>query len=154
MIDYQFIPTTPEHVAEMTEVMRTEDAFELMDYAGATPAQALKTLRAGSRDTTSITADGKLVCIYGCVRKSPLSNVGCPWMLATPELPKHGRIFVRYVRAFLQEMLKDYDMFLNYGDASNKTSVRWMKWLGFWAFPPEPVGKTGHLYHRYEMRRN
>ena len=52
-------------MAEMAEVMRTEDVFELMDYAGATPAQALKTLKAGSRDTTSVTADGKLMCIFG-----------------------------------------------------------------------------------------
>ena len=153
MTDYQFVPTTDEHVDEMIEVARDEDVFELKNYGGTDMPRALELLQARSRDTTSILADGELVCIYGCVRKDELSGVGYPWLLATPELKKHGRIFARYVKRFLQEMLEDYDVFLNYGDAENKTSVRWMTWLGFWAYPPEPKGKDGHLYHRYEMKR-
>jgi len=153
MTQCTFVKPTEELIEELIGDIREEDALELWNFSRLQPREAVMNLIRGSRDTKVVLADGKLMCMFGCVRHSELSRIGYPWLLATSELPKHSRVFLRYARAFLEEIADQYEVLENYGDAQNEKAVRWMSWLGFTTVATEPRGVDQIPFHKYEIRK-
>ena len=153
MAKYEFIKGTQEHADEVVEVMREIDKTETWTFARLTPTEAMDNLLSGSRDTLTVLADGEILFMYGSIRVHALSGEGYPWLLATPRIKDHSRVFVRNIKAFLNAMLEHYEVLVNYGDAQNETSHRWMTWLGFTVAATELRGSESSPHYRYELRR-
>lgn len=92
----------------------------------------------------------KLVLIYG-VSKTSEAEVGCPYMLATDELPKIGLRFVRNSKHRIDEMHEFYPILFNYIDSRNSLHLKWLKWCGF-----EIIGEkffNNVKFHRFIKRK-
>lgn len=63
------------------------------------------------------------------VEGPPDMTVGVPWMVATPYAPP--RFFLREARAYISELLDDFDVLTNYVDARNEKSIQWLHRMGF-----------------------
>ncbi len=70
------------------------------------------------------------VALFGV---TPLTKtVGIPWMVATDELPRHKKFFVKNASEHIDKMLRFYpDGLVNYIDARNKIHITYIKHFGF-----------------------
>jgi hypothetical protein len=49
-------------------------------------------------------------------------------------------------------MLQVFPHLINFVHAENRTSVRWLRRLGFTVHPVMPYGRLGEPFHPFEMR--
>jgi hypothetical protein len=149
MTDYQVVETTAAHVAELAQTMCDADVAEAWAAAHMMPLEALEASVAGSRDTLTGLADGKVLCIFGVGQLHALAFVGYPWMLGSVELPKHTAAFIRGSRGWFREITKIYPYLENYVDIRNHRAIRWLKWMGFQVDAPIPHGPDRMPFHKF-----
>jgi hypothetical protein len=151
MVEYAMVPTTDQHIIELSETMREADKDEVWATGHFTPLEALTLGKVTSREVMTGLADGVVLCIFGVAQHVILSDKGIPWMLTSDELPKHAVAVLRANRRWIQEMQLKYLFLYNYVDVRNHAAVRWLSWLGFQLFAPEPFGVDKLPFRRFEM---
>jgi len=125
-----------------------------MEYASRqTPYNYLLKTYEMTRSPLAGVIDGKLVALMGIVPVGLLTGEGCPWMLGTEELKKHGKIFVAFSKPTMISAAKPYTTLRNYVDVRNKQSIRWLKWLGFTIKSPVIYGPYSKPFYPFEMRK-
>lgn len=72
--------------------------------------------------------DDQLVCIYGIIMPSLLSQSVHLWLHVTSAIEGHEFVFVRHSQRVVQELLKEYP--LVHGVVGSKQAAKWLKWLG------------------------
>ena len=150
---YSIVPTSEDYVKELSLSMRKPDVEEIWAAGHLTPKQAIfLSLGVSSNDGTAL-VNGKVMCMFGVGMLSILSNIGVPWMLGTSLMDEHAHHFLRKSRKWINKVKEEYPLLINYVDARNVMSIRWLKWMGFKMFPAEPYGAQGLPFHRFEMRR-
>lgn len=96
--------------------------------------------------------DGEIVALFGFVPASALSGTAYPWLVGTPGLARVPGMLNRLSRAYCSAVLGEYPLLFNHVDARNKTSIAWLKRLGFEVGEAQPFGVEGLPFHRFEMR--
>ncbi len=151
MTEYQLVPATEEHAHEMALVMREADREEVWASGHFTPLEALLVSLEASPEPKAGLADGKVFCMYVIGQQTLVSNWGCPWLLTAEDLPNHAREFLRRNKEYMVEVRSKYRLLLNYVDARNTMSVRWLIWLGFLVGEPQPFGVENRLFRPFRM---
>ena len=141
-------------IAHIATHLRSADREEIVASRGedADPARCIATAVLRSSHTWVATVDGVPAAIFGVAPISLLAGIGSPWMLATDLAQAHPRALVAEGRRYLSRMRATYPELVNYVDARNAQSVRWLKRLGFTLHPAAPYGPAGVPFHRFEMR--
>lgn len=85
--------------------------------------QFTQTMRAGY-------FNGKIVCAWGMIPPTLMSDQAYLWLYTTPELVGNEFLFVRHSQMAVQEMLKDYPRIVGQCRADNTRAIRWIRWLG------------------------
>ena len=75
-------------------------------------------------------AEGVLVCIWGLIAPTLLSNEAYLWMFTTNQLHSHTFMFVRHSRLVTEEMLKHYPVIVGHCAISADKARRWIEWCG------------------------
>ena len=79
---------------------------------------------------TMVADDGDLVGMFGLTKTAdPLISV--VWMLCTERLPQYSKTFIKLSKQWVIEQNKKHSILMNYVDARNITSIKWLKHLGF-----------------------
>jgi hypothetical protein len=112
--------------------MRDADVAEVAAFSGSTPEEALSkglSYQGGITKTICL-PNGVPVGMFGVV---PAGNprVGVVWMLAANGIKHVQRQFLRESRGAISDLIRDYDLVLNFTDARNTVHHRWIKWSGF-----------------------
>lgn len=82
--------------------------------------------------------DGLIVCVYGIVSPSLLSDRAYLWMLTTDEVDEHRFLFIRHSQRVVESVLEKYSYIIGDTSIGDKKSLRWLKWLGAeFGFPQE-----------------
>lgn len=142
----------PEDILHVAANMRASDMAEIAAAEGKEPLGALLASVAASVDTFAIDVDGVAIALAGMHPISLLAAEGSPWLLGTDEFTRHGRRATAICRAWLGRMGMQYRLMVNYADARNTRSIRWLEHLGFEFAEPEPFGVAGLPFRRFEMR--
>ncbi len=154
MSKYYVTPTTAIHVAQLLTDVRPEDKRELWGAMHWTPYNALvHSVRQTDTGVYSGMVDDAVLCIFGISRKTLISSVGVPWMVATNALPVHTLAWARRNRKVFAAVTAGWPSLENYVDARYTKAVRWVKWLGFTVEEARPFGPDGVLFHRFTMER-
>ena len=74
--------------------------------------------------------DGKLVCTWGIVTPSILSDSVYLWLHTTPHVKDYQFIFVRRSQLFIEGLLREYRYVVGHVKKDEPRSQRWLKWLG------------------------
>jgi len=74
--------------------------------------------------------DDNLVCIWGLIPPTLLSNQAYLWMYNTEAIKGNEFVFVRQSQIAVKEMLKKYPTICGHVFVSNTRGIRWLKWLG------------------------
>lgn len=147
----EMVPATGKHALWVALNMRKEDRAEAWASHGLRPLEALERSLWSLGPTTALLLDGEAAAMFGVGRTSLASPVGFPWMLGTNALVKNARRLLPESRRWVDEKRRGYALLTNFVDARNLSAVKWLKWLGFTVFPPEPYGWLNLPFHRFEM---
>lgn len=140
-----------DHVAAN---MRPADTAEVLAIRG--PGVSMKDALAECvlvSNSCWVAAAPEPFAIFGVMPVSLLHGIGAPWMLGTALAAKHPRTLVREGRRYSLRMLEVYPYLINMVDARYTSSVRWLRHIGYTVFQPEPYGRCGELFHRFEMKK-
>ena len=75
--------------------------------------------------------DGEIICVWGLIAPTILSDRAYLWLLTTDTLEKHPFVFVRHSQMIVNDMLKNFSTIEGHVVEGNRSGIRWLKWLGF-----------------------
>jgi hypothetical protein len=151
-VKYEIRDATEEDAVYLSTRLRAIDVREIGAVSGRSPKAALISGVRGSEYCKAGVADGEVVCIYGVRRVSALDDECVIWMLGTDELPKHAVRFIRGCSAEVVSMVQQFKLVENWCHAENKTTIRWLKWLGFKIEEAAPYGRKNEPFHHFYAR--
>lgn len=147
----ELVTPTHGHVLDLASTMAQEDRLEVWDAFHWEPREALEQSLARSADPKAWIIDGSVKCIFGVYKTSPISVVAVPWFLASHDLPKYARRFLRCSKWVVEDWKRQYPRMENYVDARHTRSIRWIEWLGFTLYPPINFGIEQKPFHPFDM---
>lgn len=145
-------PVQPGDCEILAAGLRQADYDEVLAASGQDPLTVLLESVALTPKVQAALFDGRLACIFGMAPLGLLGDTGAPWMLGTSEIDRHPSALMRHCIPYIAEMLVDRPHLINFVDARNVRSIRWLKRLGFEFHPAQPYGVAGLPFHRFEMR--
>lgn len=135
-----------EDVPFLAENIREEDRLEIWHGARKTPLEAFQTGYEVSDTPYTVEWKGNPVAMFGV---SGANGVGVPWMLATDDLKKIRKSFLRECRSYVQELNNEYPILVNLVWAKNEIHIQWLKWLGFTFEAPTRMGPDNEMFIRF-----
>lgn len=151
----RFRPTTSDDLDELARSLRLTDRAELAAAhgAGADPRDVLTASAVTSCEVHTAYADDGLWCIFGIAPLGGLlTPLAAPWQLGTPTAGRHPAALIRETRRYLAEVKERYPVLVNFVDARNTPSLRYLKAVGFVIdAEPQPYGVAGLPFHRFHM---
>ncbi len=148
---YRIVPTTEDHMIELSHTMRSADVRECWAANHYAPLDALKHSLYRTATPWTGMCSNNVMCIWGVGKVSYLSVEGIPWMLTSNLVNKHYREFLRRSPGLLKNMQKEVVVLTNMVDVRNIISIKWLKWLGFIIHDPVPFGPDKMLFHPFIM---
>ena len=122
--------------------VRQADIDELKAL-GVTPEQCLRLGLQLSERATTIFLYGEPAGVVGVI---DYGQYKLPWAVFTTAIDRHPIPFLRGARAWMRGV----DGFLlNYVDARNAATIRWLHWLGFVIEKPMPYGVNAEPFCRF-----
>lgn len=141
---------TREDIDHLAENLRSNDVAELDAQSGLTPRKALEMALVFAKECRVISdGNGVPIGVYG-VSDTNIKGLGSIWMMATPDLIKHQRQFLRECREGISDISQGYSCVFNYTDARNTVHHKWLKWCGFtFINKREEFGRNGETFYEF-----
>lgn len=153
MVDVRVRAPTRADIAELVANLRPLDRQELEASNAGDLHDAVRRALAVSPHRWAMEVDGALALLGGVAPVSLLGGIGSPWLLGTTVLERRGGVLTRVCLGYRDLALGLYPVLVNYVDARNTTSIRWLRRLGFSiADEPVPYGPKGQPFYRFELR--
>jgi hypothetical protein len=125
--------TATYHTAlEMSRRLRSEDKRELRDFTGLPVTAALCRSVLVSERVYFVAHKGRPVILYGVADSPEDARSGSVWLVATTDVPRVAKGFLRAVPAILAAFHSMYPHGLQaYADGRNALHLRWLQAAGF-----------------------
>ena len=75
-------------------------------------------------------ADDEIVCAFGVIPPSVLSNTAYLWSFTTDKVEDHKFLFVRYSQRMLERIHAEFPRIIGHVKVGETRSIRWLRWLG------------------------
>lgn len=147
----EFVKPTEQLIKTIAQDMRKSDAVEAMASHGYTPVQALMHCFKHSDYSTIIATGDMPLTMFGLSILNITTGTGCPWMLSSNQVFNHLEDLLIKVTIVISEMISICPHLVNHVHCENKTSINWLKSLGFTIEKPAPYGVKGKMFHRFYM---
>ncbi len=151
--EVKFVEPTDELVEFIAVNMRQADADEVWASHHHLPYEALMSSWDLSHSAVVVTVNDEPCVMMGLVIRDILAGSGVPWMLGTEGALKYKRNFLTQVPAVIDEMLSVCPRLFNYVHVENKTSVKWLKRIGFTLDDSKPYGVARESFHKFHLQR-
>lgn len=150
LLAVKFRPLREGDIEALLADMRVADLQEIAASCDLPPEDALLESVRGSCVVYAVEFGDRLACIFGVAALSLAPPVGSPWLLGTRYMDDHPREMLRASKLFFNEhLLRSFKQMLNFVDARNARSIRWLRALGFTIHPAEPYGHRRLPFHRF-----
>lgn len=108
------------------------DLISITDSAklNAKQMEMIRWCQGMSGETYTGWIDDKLVCAWGLIPPTLISDRAYLWMHATHAVEQHKFIFVRHSQRIVEQMLKLYPTIIGHCMVGSRSSIRWVQWLG------------------------
>ena len=144
---------TQGHADYIARHLREVDRMEAWELHRLSPTMAVNGGLFLSEQSYAVLVDDEPVLVFGVQPESMVSSTGVVWLLATDNIIKIRKQFIKRCKKVLLDLIQDYDVVYNYVYTKNTIALRWLKWLGFMIHPAEAMGATGAEFHKIEYRR-
>ena len=140
-------------VSIVADTMRQADIDEVAASHGHAPLKALQAGLKVSDFVVAVVIDDDPVAIFGLSKCNPITGSGVPWLLSSESALKHKREFLLQSPKVIEQMLEICPYLFNFVHIENRTSIRWLRWLGFAIEDPQPFGKKRQMFHRFYLKK-
>lgn len=140
-------PATLQDCIELSKTMREEDKREIWHIARSSPLNSLVDGFFYSSKCWTVEWQGRVVAIFGVCPQDEL--VGVPWMLASDDLKRIRKSFLKECHRYLQEMSQGFQILTNSAWSQNEVHIQWLKWLGFKFLKAKPMGYDNELFYEF-----
>ena len=147
------VPATSDHALELAPRLRAADLAEIEASTGRPIDDVLLDSLSRAVWAETLVLAGRPEAIGGLCTQSLMFGPGIPWMVGSDRLTERARWFLRQSRRQVARMLGFYDSLVNFVDARNAASLRYLRHLGFTLDPAQPWGHAGLPFHRFHMER-
>lgn len=107
---------------------------DFVDYTGIALSEADARIMDRCLKTSTSTFIGKVddevICSWGLVPPTVLSNQAYLWLYTTPALADHKFLFVRHSQRVVEDMLQEFPTIVGHVVIGNDLAFRWLRWLG------------------------
>lgn len=142
--------TTLSDLKEVADNMRQRDVDEITAATGMTPKDALMFSRAVSHHCMTVVVNDHPIAISGVVGAPHTAAI--IWMLGTDGVAKFRQSFTKVAKENLKGLLAIYPLLYNWVDNRNRVSLSWLKRNGATIHDPEPWGRMGMMFRKFELR--
>lgn len=150
MADVVFRPAVEADGDALFAKLRPADFDEVAAASGPDVLGTVRQAVACSTDVRAAVAPDGLLALYGVIEIAR-TGVGIIWMLGTTTLDRYPGVLTKEAKRYTAEMLARCPRLVNYVDARNHASLRWLKRLGFAIeAEPMPYGYAGLPFHYFE----
>ena len=126
-----FRPAKADDVYVLYPKIREVDVEEVKATIGLDINDGLMASYLTSDETfTMVADDSDLLGMFG-ISKTADPMISVVWMLCTERLQKYSKTFIKLSKQWVIEQNKKHSILMNYVDARNITSIKWLKHLGF-----------------------
>lgn len=142
---------------ELDAGLRAADRDEVTATSGTDTLKGIRRSILRSEEPVAAYDDLGLLCVFGTVdiSGSYLSPVASPWFLGTDRISLYPRLLIADARRYVVALQRRFPLLVNYIDARNTTSMKWLNRLGFKLdSEPVPYGVAGLPFYRFERRAN
>lgn len=151
----KWVSPTTEMVEVIARDMREADKVEVWASNHHLPLESLmKGWQLSDFTSVALSDEGEPLVMLGLVKRDILTGSGVVWMLGTNESMKHKKEFLKQTKQVIDEMLTICPRLCNMVHSKNKSSISWLKWLGFTIDEPVPYGPDNELFHRFHLERS
>jgi hypothetical protein len=110
--------------------LKKEDELEMIEEFGANYKEILKFECINSDEIQVIVDMNDLpIALFGCRKIN--NNTAEVCLLVTDEFSKHFIYFIKQAKIYLNNWLETYSRLENYVYKTNKSTIKWLKLLGF-----------------------
>jgi len=74
--------------------------------------------------------DEEILCCYGLIPPTLLSDRAYLWLYTTEYLKEHLFILVRHSQRAIADALREYPLLVGHCRIGSSKSLRWLRWLG------------------------
>jgi len=143
-----------ENTLAMAAKLRPCDAREVFAASGMTGPEVVSRGVAASEESWIVEHDGEAFCVFGVVRLN--DTIGIPWLLATKKIYDETckNFILLRSKEWVEKIMGDYKVLINYVDARNKQAIRWLEWAGFKLEKPRPYGFKRLPFHKFTLKRS
>jgi hypothetical protein len=143
-----------DDVCCLKDTLRESDREEIKASHGHNPEEALLHSLKVSSHAFTVTFKGRPVAMFGVAPTEGDKTLGCIWLLASDEIHKIKKTFLKMSGVFIKQMLDLYPVLFNYVDIRNTKSIDWLKWCGAQFMVPEVYGVENKFFSLFTIRRN
>lgn len=146
--------TQPGDAEALAPVLREADLREIAASCGGEALMAVKrSVAASTVCHTIIDEQGEVAGIFGTAPLSP--GLAIVWLLGSPALEagRTARQFLRESKLWALRLQLHTPVLVNFVDARNTTTIRWLKWIGFeFRERPVPFGIEGRPFYMFQRK--
>jgi len=150
----EIVLATQELVSSLFGRLRKSDRQEVWASSNKDVDDALQKSFEASTKCWNIVHGGRAIAAFGVAPNTMASHIGSPWLLGTEEIKDVRISFLEASIEYTRYMIEDFEVLMNYVDARNTLSIRWLGWLGYTIEKPEPYGPEGMPFHLFWMRKD
>jgi hypothetical protein len=148
------VPCTQQHGAYIAENLREADRLELERFYPWPPEEVIRrSILGADMAWAGVNENNVPVSIWGVA--TAYLGYGVPWMLGTPLVDKYKRETLVFSKHFDRIITGRYRFLWNYVDATYKSALRWLRWLGYQEGPIKRSEKDWPficMYKRVEIK--
>lgn len=139
----EIVDADSDHVFSMAPRLRKADVEEVAELTDAPPLAALMDSMRLSQRAYTVLVDGTPTIMFGVAVHPDDADLGIPWMLATDDLYRIRKQFLRFGVPVAAKAFEGFKRLINLTSASNTVAHRWLHSLGFTLGEPKPLGLHG-----------
>lgn len=149
----EIAPATYADAAYVGENLRADDVRELRDINGVSPFLGVYEAFHSDGEKWAARKDGVPFALFGCALVGILAPYASPWFLGTQEVRNARVPMLRETRKIVHSWYNKYGLLENTADGRNKTTLRWLRAIGFTLHNPVLL-PSGVPTVNFEMTRN
>jgi hypothetical protein len=148
----EFGPASPAQLDDLVAELRAADRAELEAAHGSSDIATIvrESVASTVEPLCATDEEGYVLAVFGVAPLGPLlTPVGAPWLLGTDRISRHGATLIRASRDYIAGMAQHFPVMVNFVDARNADSIKYLKAVGFTLDAAEPFGALGLPFHRF-----
>ena len=141
-----------EFLRSMATSLRPTDRLEIFCLTDAFGKELFNSVK-NSVECYKVQAnDGRPYALFGAVLV-PGQEGALVWCVCSVFIQEKWLAFARESRRILRRWAEEYGVLYNVVAGFNSRAIAWLAWCGARLFEPQPLGRHGEMFRRFEIRK-